>query len=205
MYVPDRFRETDRRAIRAFMRGHSFATLVTVDGNRPVATHVPVVVRDGPGDGMVLEGHVSRQNPQGSTFGTGREALVIFPGPHAYVSAGWYRGPAVPTWNYMSVHAYGTASVVEESGLLGILQRLVEANERGGSTGYSLEGLPEGYVEGLMKGIVGFTIDVVRLEASFKLSQNTAPESYERVIVELGRRGDEGSRRIAEEMARRRP
>ncbi len=87
MYVPARFRETDPAVIRSFMRAHSFAILVTVDGTRPVATHVPVLVEDGPGGRLVLRGHLSRENPQWRTFGGQTEALAIFPGPHTYAQA----------------------------------------------------------------------------------------------------------------------
>ncbi len=208
MYVPERFREADPRTIRDFMTENSFATLVTMDAARPIATHLPVLVRDGPG-GLQLQGHLSRENPQWATLdretrGPGAEVLVIFPGAHAYVSAGWYAGPGVPTWNYMSVHAYGTPRLMHGDELLQALRELVRFHEARETTGkrYDLDGLPEGFVRGMMKGIVGFSIEVTRLEASFKLSQRADPADRASVVRQLSLRGDESSRRIADAMRR---
>jgi len=206
MYVPARFRESDPAVLRAFLREHSFATLVTIDALRPIATHLPLLVRDTREGGVALLGHVSRENPQWKTFDPHAEALVIFQGPHTYISAAWYKAAGVPTWNYMSVHAYGVPRLVEGPELRGLLDELVQLHESRSNarSRYSLAGLPEGYVEGMMKGIVGFSIAVTRLEASFKLSQNADADDRENVIRGLQRRGDADSARIADAMARRR-
>jgi transcriptional regulator len=206
MYVPARFRESDTAVLRAFLREHSFATLVTMDALRPIATHLPLVVRDLDDGAVALLGHMSRENPQWKTFDPHAEALVIFQGPHTYISAGWYKAAGVPTWNYMSVHAYGVPGLLDAPELHALLDELVQFHESRSNAGsrYSLSGLPKAYVEGMMKGIVGFSIAVTRLEASFKLSQNADANDHENVIRELRRRGDADSVRIADAMARKR-
>jgi transcriptional regulator len=207
MYVPERFKETDPEVIRAFIRENPFGILISTDGERQMATHLPLILVELPGERMSLKGHMSRQNPQWEKLSADKEVLVVFPGPHTYVSAGWYKGPGVPTWNYMSVHAYGTTGLLEGQALYELLNALVRAQESRTANpgGYSLSGLPDGYVQGMMKGIVGFDITVTRLEASFKLSQKTDPVDYDTVIRKLKGRSDTDSHRIAEEMEKRRP
>jgi transcriptional regulator len=207
MYVPERFKQTDPEVIRAFIRENPFGILISTDGERQMATHLPLLVAELPGGRMSLKGHMSRQNPQWEKLSADREVLVVIPGPHTYVSAGWYKGNGVPTWNYMSVHAYGTPVLLEGQALYELLDALVKAQESRSSNpgGYGLSGLPDGYVHGMMKGIVGFDVTVSRVEASFKLSQKTDPIDYDTVIRKLKGRSDTDSHRIAEEMDKRRP
>src|SRR5262245_47017265 len=122
MYIPNHFREEDRGRLVAFMRANSFAILVTMLDGAPFATHLPLVV-DAGDDHIVLKGHVAKAKTQWRFFrpfsdeeeaGTASEALVIFHGPHAYVSPTNYENTqSVPTWNYIAVHAYGTPRIVE--------------------------------------------------------------------------------------------
>ncbi len=119
MYVPGHFRVDDPETLRAFMRAHAFATLVTVVDGAPFATHVPFLVDDAKGGeeaaGLVLRAHVARANPQWRTLEE-QDALVIFSGPHAYVSPAWYgAAESVPTWNYTAVHAYGAGAHPERA------------------------------------------------------------------------------------------
>jgi len=210
MYIPDRFRVDDPKTIAAFIREHPFGCIVTWDGKRPTATHIPFLLEETDA-GPCLLGHLSRANPQRMGFQGmgfhGGEALVIFEGPHTYVSAGWYSGPGVPTWNYMIVHAYGSPELVDDAvELRRILDALVRGQEalyRTG-TGYDLSRLPDGFVDKMAQGIVGVRIPVSRFEASFKLSQNADATDYQTVILKLRERGDTHSVAIADAMAARR-
>ena len=200
MYVPPSFEEHDPAEIRRLIRTHAFATLVSWDGVRPLATHLLFDPADGPDGELVLRGHMSRANPQWKTFSPATEVLAVFLGPHAYVSPTWYQGPGVPTWNYQAVHVYGKPRLVERpEELEGLLSRLVEGYERS----YRLEGLPEGHVRSTMKGVMGFEIAVTRIEASSKLSQNKVGEDYRTIVRELEGRPDADSRAVAAEMRRR--
>src|SRR4051794_28060646 len=107
MYVPAVFAESRRDVLHAFMREHSFATVVTGAGAGLVASHVPVVLLADRGEHGTLQFHLARPNPQGEALTAGAETLVMFHGPHAYVSPTWYEtAERVPTWNYVAVHAY---------------------------------------------------------------------------------------------------
>ncbi len=154
------------------------------------------------GDGLAIYGHMSRANPQWKTFGT-QEALLIFQGPHAYISARWYNHVNVPTWNYTIVHVYGTLREVQGEELHSLLSRLVKKHEP--DSAYRLETLPQDFVEKEIKGVVGFAMHVTEIEAAWKLSQNRNDEDHANVIRELERRDDAYSQQIAESMRRQRP
>jgi transcriptional regulator len=198
MYIPRLHREEDRETVLAFLRENDFPALVTFDGQKPVATHLPVEVVEG-SDGMTIYGHMSRANPQWKTFGE-QEALLIFQGPHTYISARWYNHVNVPTWNYMIAHVYGQLREVGGEELYSLLSRLVKKHEP--SASYRLEGLPRDFVEKEIKGVVGFAMDVARIEAAYKLSQNRNEEDHANVIRQLDQRSDEYSHDIAEAMRR---
>ena len=203
MYVPPHFIEHDPDYITNFIKRHSFATLISVDHDRPIATHLLFDLQDKGASGIVLSGHIAKSNPQWKTFGLAKEVLAIFSGPHAYVSAGWYSIKSVPTWNYINVHAYGTPRIIEEhSELLDLLKRLVDGQEKHNpeETRYRLENLPKDMLETMMGSIVGFEIRVTKLEAAAKLSQNQSPKDYDNIIDRLMQRGDHESVEVAKEM-----
>ena len=163
-----------------------------------IASQIPfLVVRRG--DGMLLQGHVARPNPQAADLDDGAEVLAIFPGPHAYISPGWYEaGPAVPTWNYASVHAYGTARAIRDpEWLRDMLDRLSARHEAREAAPWRMRDLPPSYLESMLRGIVGFEIAVSRLEGKFKLSQNRPASDRPRIIAALERRNDQTSREVA--------
>ncbi len=201
MYVPGHFRLDDPAALRAFMRAHAFATLVTLVDGAPFATHLPVLVDDAPGEGgpeLVLRAHVARANPQWRALAE-QDALVIFSGPHAYVSPAWYTvAESVPTWNYTAVHAYGRGCILAEpDAVRDVLRRLTDANEAGFAQPWRMEDLPGDYVEGMMRGIVAFAIPVTRLEGKAKLSQNRSAEDRTGVVAALAASGDPSARAVA--------
>ncbi len=154
------------------------------------------------GDELVIYGHMSRANPQWKRFG-GQQALLIFQGPHTYISPRWYNHVNVPTWNYMIVHVYGTLREVQGEELYALLSRLVKKHEP--QSMYRLETLPQDFVEKEIKGVVGFAVHVTEIEAAWKLSQNRNDEDHASVILELEKRNDSDSHRIATAMRRERP
>jgi transcriptional regulator len=186
MYIPQAFRVTDRQLIDEFIESHSFATLVSTVEGKPFATHLPLLLdRTRSAHGALL-GHVARANPQWHAFDGRQEALAIFQGPHAYVSPSWYASsPAVPTWNYTAVHVYGVPQVIDdEQAFSGLLDRLIAFYEAGMPKPWSGQ-LPTDFRTNLMKGIVGFVLDIERVEGKFKLSQNRSHEDQRRVVAQL--------------------
>ncbi|MDA0813643.1 MAG: FMN-binding negative transcriptional regulator [Verrucomicrobia bacterium] len=196
----------DHATLVAFMRQHSFATIITHDGDAPHATHMPVLYRDscaGTGGGKgTLVSHLARANPQWRHFENGQEVLVAFTGPHAYISPAWYTTqPAVPTWNYTAVHVYGIPRLVtEQDQFAAMLEELIEFYESPRKDRWS-GAMPEDFRDNLMQAIVGFEIEITRIEGKFKLSQNR-PADSPGVIAALESSADQTEREVAEWMRR---
>ena len=203
MYISKLNREEDRAKILEFLQQNEFATLVTYDGEKPSASHLLTeVVQEG--EDLFVNGHMSKANPLWKTFEKNPEVLVIFQGPHTYISPTWYNHVNVPTWNYQAVHLYGKPRIVTDpEEFHAILSRLVAKNER--ETSYRLESLPPDFVMNNMKGIVGFQVEVTRIEANYKLSQNRDDEDYKRIVRRLHERDDEMSHQVAQAMEQQRP
>ena len=184
MYVPRHNRIEDRPTLVAFMRAHSFATLVTHGEHGLRATHLPVVAEH-EGDAVRILAHIARANPQWEDFAGGREAMTIFTEPHAYVSPRHYeRAESVPTWNYVAIHAYGVPRIVEDRDEKHAQQaKLIAMHDP--EYGAHFPQLPRDYVDKMLGAIVAFAIDVTRLDARFKLSQEKLPVERERIIAEL--------------------
>src|SRR5678815_5111017 len=141
----------------------------------------------------------SRANPLWKTFVNNPEVLVIFQGPHTYISPTWYNHVNVPTWNYQAVHVYGRPQLVTEyEEAYQLLKRLIDRHERSGH--YKMESLPQEFVEKEIKGIMAFRIAVTRIEANYKLSQNRNDEDYRNIVSHLEEREDELSHGVAEAM-----
>ena len=202
MYISKLYREEDRAKIMEFLRQNEFATLVAYDGEKPVASHLLMeVVEDG--EKLFINGHMSKANPQWRTFEKNPEVLVIFQGPHTYISPTWYNHVNVPTWNYQSVHIYGSPRIVtDHEETYEMLARLIARNE--GNPSYRMETLPPDFVVKEMKGIVAFQVEATRIEANYKLSQNRDDESYWNVVSHLDERGDEMSHEVAKAMKKNR-
>lgn len=189
MYIPNANRVDDRAALVAFMGAHSFATLVSLVQGELFATHLPLVVVQ-QGEQTLLRGHLAKANPHWQELATQREILVIFQGPHAYISPSHYeKWESVPTWNYIAVHAYGSARLIQdEAGLVATLSELIAANEA--TYQQQWDSLPEKFRHGMLNGIVAFEIAVTRLEGKFKLSQNRPAGDQERVATALAAHPD---------------
>lgn len=173
MYVPTAHKIEDPELIIALMRQNPFATLISVIDGAPVATHIPVLVESA--DPVVLCGHIARQNRHWKVWDSDMESLVIFAGPHGYVSPSWYRSrPNVPTWNYVSIHAYGKVEIEEDlAQVQAHLERMVENFDPDLSKAQP-ESLTTEYLQRLMPGVVMFRMTVDRIEAKAKLNQNKA-------------------------------
>lgn len=200
MYVPAPFAISDPGKLAAFMRDHSFATVITTDAaDVPFASHVPLLWAPERGPHGTLAGHFARANPQWQHFRDDREVLVIFQGPHAYVSPSWYQASlAVPTWNYAAVHAYGPARMVEdELELTALIQATVEKYESLRPNPWKSDALPAEFKSKMLKGIVGFEIRISRIEGKFKLSQNRPPEDVAGVVAALRSSSDQTEREVA--------
>lgn len=173
MYRPQHFNEPRTEVLQELIRQYSFGTLVShVDGEM-MASHLPFLLQ-GEGPQGTLLAHVARANPQWSAFRDGQQVLAIFHGPHAYVSPSWYETElSVPTWNYAVVHAYGVPRLIEEVGeLRELLREMVGTFEDAFEQPWSLDRLPEEFLERQMRAIVGFEIPISRLEGKVKMSQN---------------------------------
>lgn len=204
VYLPPHFTETREDVLIAHIERHDFGLLVTNGASGMIASQVPFLVerRDG---GVYLQAHLARGNPQCLDIYAGGEALAIFTGPHAYISPGWYEtGPAVPTWNYASVHAYGPGRAMDDADWLrGLLQRLSERHEAREAAPWRMQDLPEPYLAGMLNGIMGFEIAVARLEGKFKLSQNRPATDRPRIAAALEARTDPDSHGVARLMRER--
>ena len=195
MYSPAYNRIEDRAELLAFLRANNFALLVTGTGGTLHASHLPVIVEER-GEHLVLVMHMAKPNPQWREF-FDDEVLVVFQGPHAYVSPRWYeQHERVPTWNYAAVHAFGTVRMVagREAKHAG-QEKLVAAHDPQWLPVF--RSLREQYVSDMLEGIVNFEIDVARLEVRWKLSQNRGRREQERIAAELEKSADSVERALA--------
>ena len=191
MYIPKHFREDDLNTLHDLMRVYSFATLITQHEGVPFATHLPFILDAQRGPYGTLLAHVARANPQWRDFNSEQEVLVIFQGPHAYVSPSWYEVElSVPTWNYAAVHAYGIPRLIEDGEeLYQLLKVLIETHESQFENPWPFQ-LPDDYLQKMMRGIVAFEIEITRLEGKFKMSQNRTASERENVIAALNASSD---------------
>ena len=196
MYSPSYNRLEDRAELLAFMRANNFPVLVTGTGGALHASHLPVLVGKTEPQ-LVLDMHMARNNPQWQEFFEDQEVMVVFSGPHAYVSPRWYEEKErVPTWNYAAVHVYGIARVLEDPKAKHENQRrLVAAMDPQWLP--SFDALRPDYVKMMLEGIVNFEIEVTRIETRWKLSQNRSRREQELIAAELEKSPDPAERALA--------
>jgi len=192
MYLPKVFAESRSELLQKVMRENGFATVVTTADGVPFASHVPVLVDGDLASGALkIRGHVARANPHWKQLANGSPVLVMFHGPHAYVSPSWYADTqSVPTWNYAVVHAHGRAALLAPTDLRTLLKDLVDAHERASAQPWRFDSVPAESVDRLLGAIVGFEITVERLEGKLKLSQNQTPDDQRRVRDQLAASAD---------------
>ena len=178
MYVPRAFAVNDVPILHQQMLATPLPVLVTHGSEGLIASHVPLLLNPDEGASGTLYGHLARANPHWKALAEGAEALVIFAGEQAYISPSFYpgkaeHGKAVPTWNYLAVHAYGTAEVFDDAErLLALVSRLSSKHEADRSEPWSVSDAPADYIDSMLKAIVGFRLPITRLDGKRKLSQN---------------------------------
>jgi transcriptional regulator len=195
MYVPELFEVSDREAVFDLVDAYPFATALTAADGEILVSHLPVILARADAGWGTLRGHVARANAHRKRFDGETESLLIFNGPHAYVSpSGYADGPAVPTWNYVVVHAYGRPRIVDDSvRKTAHLDDLVSRHEPGGGP---LD-VPDAFRRSLEKGIVAFEMTIERLEAKFKLGQNKSAEDRAGTVAALSADGGENASALA--------
>lgn len=186
LYIPKAQRVEDRKFLHDFMDEFSFVELVTATPALRI-THIPVFLDRTVGAYGKIYGHLSRQNPQSQTLDGRHSAVIVFRGPHSYISPTWYaKTEAVPTWNFAVVHASGRPQAVTEwNALLDLLTRLIAKYENHRASTYSFATLPDGYKSRLMAGIVGFEMEIESLEGKFKLGQEGSETDRQRLLRNL--------------------
>lgn len=195
MYSPPYNQPENRAEVVAFMRTYNFPALVTGTGGTLHASHLPVTVHEQGGQ-IVVDMHMAKNNPQWKEF-FDDEVLLIFTGPHAYISPRWYEEKErVPTWNYAAVHAYGIPRIHEaRKDKHASQRRLVESLDPQWLPKF--DALREEYVTKMLEGIVNFSIPVARIEARWKLSQNRSRREMELIAAELDKSQDSAERALA--------
>ncbi|WNS78490.1 FMN-binding negative transcriptional regulator [Domibacillus sp. DTU_2020_1001157_1_SI_ALB_TIR_016] len=202
MYIPKYFKVTNIGEIWGFVQKNSFGTIVTTKQGIPIATHLPLGLSK-KGDDYYITGHMAYGNPQWRTFETSENVLVMFQGPHAYISSSWYGHEEVPTWNYQAVHVYGKASILEKNEVIEELTIMLKKYEENRKNPVLWDKLSPQLLESEMKGIVGFKIKVGEIQAAYKLSQNRNETDYMNIIDKLQNEGDPNSKQMAELMEER--
>jgi len=186
LYIPKAHLVEDRAFLHDFMDEYAFVDLVT-SGPTPRITHIPTVLDRTAGRYGTLLGHISAQNPQRQALDGLHTAVVVFRGPHGYISPTWYaRKDVVPTWNFAVVHASGRPRIVEgPEATRALLARLIRKFEQKSGTNYDFDALPTEYVAGMMKGIVPFSMEIEALEGKFKLGQERSEGDRQGVVEHL--------------------
>ncbi len=201
MYIPDHFRPSDEEVL-ALLRGPGAVDLITVTAGGLLATMLPMAwdepgSRPGLGEHGALLGHVAIKNDQWREPALG-ESMAIVRGPDAYITPSWYaakreHGRVVPTWNYVTIHAYGRLVIHKDAAWLEAnVRRLVEAHEASRPEPWSVDDAPRAYIDGQLKAIVGVELLIDRIEAKSKLSQNRSDADMDGVIAGLEADGERG-------------
>jgi transcriptional regulator len=187
LYIPKAHLVEDRAFLHDFMDSYGFVDLVTASPAIRI-THIPVLLDRTAGPYGVLYGHIARNNPQTETFDGGHSAVIVFRGPHSYISPTWYtKKEAVPTWNFAVVHAGGRLKAVTDRKALGeLLAKLVRKFEnRYAESSYDLAKLPDGFIDGMIGGIAGFEMQIDTLEGKFKLGQERSEADKAAILRNL--------------------
>jgi len=203
VYVPKYYKVSDLEEIKEFIQHNSFATIVSIRKGKPIAAHIPVLLKKIEDD-YYLTGHLAYGNPLWKTFEEVQDILVIFNGPHAYISSSWYEHENVPTWNYQAVHVYGKASLIEGMDLEQDLTSLLEKYESFRENPVLWDKLSPELLQQEMKGIKGFKIKVEEVQAAYKLSQNRNASDYANIIKELYKEENPHADALAEAMKKNR-
>ncbi|MEN2283146.1 FMN-binding negative transcriptional regulator [Algoriphagus sp. SE2] len=201
MYVHPLNRWEDEPEIVEFIQNNPFATLVSNISKRPWATHIPLLLAKDKNGDSILSGHIAKANPQWKELQD--EVLVIFQGPHAYISSSWYNHENVPTWNYLAVHLYCSIKLIEGEELMDHLKSLVDRFEEGRPYRVAVETMSEKFLESQINGLVGIELKIKEVHASSKLSQNRDAVNYKNIVKQLEASLYDTEQEIAKEMKKR--
>lgn len=202
MYKFPYFTEKDTEKVIAFMKENAFAIVTGMGEEYPVATHLPLNFETRE-EKIFLTGHLMKNTDHHKAFEKNENVLVVFNGPHCFVTADWYKDPlSGSTWNYMTVHAKGKMRFTDEAGTLKAINEITNKYVGIGKPA-SFDKLPDSYIKNMVKAIVGFEIEVTSFDNVFKLSQNRDEEERRNIINKLKERGDRLSLSVAEEMEKR--
>jgi transcriptional regulator len=197
MYLPKYYEVNDRAKLFDFMKSNSFAILFSHTGEEPMASHLPFIIDEtGEEKGLIL-GHMAKANRQWR-YADGQQVMVVFHGPHTYVSPTWYQEEdAVPTWNYTAVHATGTFKATEEPAVMeDMVARLTAQHEASQPQPWQMD-FSTDYASQMMKRVVAFQIGITSIQGKWKLNQNQSDARRERVAAKLGSSEHEGDLQVA--------
>lgn len=203
MYIPSHFEETRPDVLHALMRAHPLATVVTLSSSGLVANHLPLHLSIEPDGAAVLRGHVARANPVWHAFESVHETLAVFQGAGHYITPGWYpakheHGRAVPTWNYVAVHAHGALRAIDDPAWLRrTLAQLTAAHEGARAQPWRIDDAPADYIERMLRAVVGIELRITRLEGKWKLNQNQPAENRQGVVAGLREEDSDAARAVA--------
>lgn len=205
MYIHPLNKWEDEPEIVDFIRKNAFATLISQVDGKPWATHLPFVLGKSKSGEPVLSGHLAKANQQWKSISENEDVLVIFQGPHAYISSSWYNHENVPTWNYLAVHVSGKIRLIEGEELMDHLRSLTDIYEEGRPNRVRVETMNETYVARQLSALVGFEIKIEEVKASAKLSQNRDDVNYHHIVEKLEESEFPLDKGVASEMKKRRP
>lgn len=202
MYVPKYNLIKDSETIFRFMQENGFAIVVSTHEGLTVASHLPVEIEENENGEKILRTHMAKANLQWQHFAAGSDALVIFNGPHTYISSSWYDHVNVPTWNYIAVHVYGKVRLLNDEEATDVLQNLVTRYEKNSEHPFRMEQLDEKFMASHLKAMVALEISMDRIDAKEKLSQNRNEHNYNLILEQLEKRDDAQSAALKKEMER---
>lgn len=198
MYIPNFFQIDDFKEIEQFVKSNSFGMIITEKHGKPLATHLPLILQK-KGDDYYISGHIAKGNSQWKTLNGNSNVLIIYQGPHAYVSSSWYEKENVPTWNYQAIHLYGEATVLSEQETIDDLKTLLAKYEQYRENPVLWDNLAES-TQMQAKAIIGFKVKINKVEAAYKMSQNRNEQDYNNIIKKLEEEHNSSSNAVADVM-----
>jgi transcriptional regulator len=199
MYVPEIYKNENQEEILDFLKNNSFGILINQQNGNISATHIPLELEIHENGKQFLVGHISKENPQWQNFENDDRVLAIFSGTHGYISPSWYDHENVPTWNYVAVHVYGKVKIIEGQKVIDSLKKLVDKYESNVENPTKIEDYSKKTML-QVRGIVGFEIEITKIDAVKKMSQNRDDKNYNNIILELEKSGKIADQLVANEM-----
>jgi transcriptional regulator len=197
VYVPAHFAEDRISVLHDLIHASTLATLVSMTPDGMIASHAPLMLDPDPAPYGTLIGHLAKANPHARAANPSVQTLVIFQGPDGYITPSYYaakleHGKVVPTWNYAAIHAYGTLEAFDDAArLLEVVTRLTRRHEKGRTKPWDVSDAPEGFVQSMLRSIVGIALPIVRLDGKVKMSQNRPAADIAGVINGLRQDGQD--------------